>query len=70
MAKTEATVAADITTEMAKDVITDMVKDVITDMVRDATMSTAKDATTDTKAATDAAATKEKNSTDKGLKNV
>lgn len=62
MAKTEATVAADITTEMAKDVITDM--------VRDATMSTAKDATTDTKAATDAAATKEKNSTDKGLKNV
>lgn len=46
MAKTEATVAADITTEMAKD------------------------ATTDTKAATDAAATKEKNSTDKGLKSV
>lgn len=62
MAKTEATVAADITTEMAKDVITDM--------VRDAIMSTAKDATTDTKAATDAAATKEKNSTDKGLKSV
>lgn len=54
MAKTEATVAADITTEMAKDVITDMVRD----------------ATTDTKAATDAAATKEKHSTDKGLKSV
>ena len=62
MAKTEATVAADITTEMAKDVITDM--------VRDAIMSTAKDATTDTKAATDAAANKEKNSTDKGLKSI
>ena len=47
-----------------------MAKDVITDMVRDAIMSTAKDASTDTKAATDAAATKEKNSTDKGLKSI